>query len=315
MTVPMTAPATTRLVITTPGIYADVPEADYHRDPVKGGSLSASGAKLLLPPNGCPAKFDYKRFRPEEPKDVFDLGKAAHYMVLGVGAAPVELDFKDRRTNAYKDAAADARAAGRIPLLPEQMAQVQDMALAITDHPDAAALLAPGTGQPEASLFWRERFYWQNKAVPPVTYRRQIWRRARFDWLSHQRLKDGRLVIPDYKTARSAEPNQFMKAVDEHGYHMSAAWYQDAARGVGLVAPDEDVACLFVVQEKDPPYVVSVIELPPDALQWGRDLNTEAMIKYADSERTGRWGGYADSIVMPELPKYAHYRYKEIVGE
>lgn len=307
-------------LITEPGIYPDMPEEEYHRDPVPGGSLSASGAKLLLPPDGCPAKFHYARHRPQAPRDHFDLGSAAHHLVLGVGPQPVELDFDSRRTNDYKDAAADARARGQIPLLPEQMAQVQDMALVLLDHPDAAALFAPGTGLPEQSLFWHEKFYWQEPGghIPPRTHLKpRFWRRRRLDWLSHQRLKDGRLVIPDYKTTNSSEPNQFMKSVDKFGYHQDAAWSIDAVRAVGLVDPDDDrpPAFLFVAQEKTPPYVVTVIELPPDALMWGHELNKEAMIRYAESERTKRWGGYSDRIEMPALPKYAEYRYEEIVNE
>ena len=42
------------------GVY-DLPAAAYHRDPVEGGSLSASGAKKLMPPS-CPALF--KAWRP-----------------------------------------------------------------------------------------------------------------------------------------------------------------------------------------------------------------------------------------------------------
>ena len=36
-------------MIDKPGIY-DLGEAAYHADPVEHGSLSASGAKYLLPP-------------------------------------------------------------------------------------------------------------------------------------------------------------------------------------------------------------------------------------------------------------------------
>jgi hypothetical protein len=309
----------TRTVITKPGIYPDLDEADYHADPVPYGSLSASGAKLLLPPGGCPAKFRYQQGRPQPPKAHFDLGTAAHHLVLGVGPQPVELDFGNRRSNAYKDAAANARAAGQVPLLPEQMAQVQDMAAAIGDHPDAAALFAPGTGSPEQSMFWTEKFYWQEPGghVPVRTHGRPLWRRARLDWLSHQHLKDGRLVIPDYKTADSSEPHEFMKAVNRFRYHMSAAWYIDAVRAVGLVPEEEDrdPAFIWVVQEKEAPYVVTVIELSPDAKRMGQELNTEAMDRYSEARRTKRWIGYSDKIEMPSLPKFAEYQHEEIVNE
>lgn len=309
---------TTRWKITKPGIYDGMPAEVYHRDPVPYGSLSSSGARLLLPPDGCPAKFEYARTHPEPPKKHFDLGNAAHHLVLGVGPQPVEIDFADMRTNAAKDAAKEARERGQIPLLPDQMATVQDMAAVLMDHPATAPLFAPGTGKAEQSLFWAEPFTWRSPRQPlgEMAHQRRLWRRARLDWLSHQRLADGRLIIPDYKTAVSAEPTQFMKAVVQHGYHQQAVWYTDAVRGVGLVGKEEDreAAFLFVVQEKKPPYVVSVIELPPEALMWGRELNTESMIRYSEACLTGHWGGYSDKIEMPSLPAYAQYQYEEIVN-
>jgi hypothetical protein len=293
------APELTPFAVTQPGVY-NIPADIYHADPVPGGSLSSTGARKLLPPDGCPAKYRYWTTHPEPPKKHFDLGTAAHHLVLGIGARPVELDFMDMRSNAAKDAAYDIRAAGDIPLLPDQMATVQDMAAAIHDHPAATALFAPGTGQPERALFWRQD---------------GIWRRALLDWLSGQRLKDGRLIIPDYKTAKSAQPREFMRSVISYGYHQQAAWYMDAVRGAGVLDKDEDrdPAFLFVVQEKTPPFVVSVIELPPEAIMWGRELNAEAVKIYRECRKSGRWPGYSDAIEMPSFPAWADYMYEEIV--
>ena len=73
------------LVITEPGVY-DIPEGAYHADPVPGGSLSRSGAKLLLQ---SPAKFDWRRTHGVKPKRAWDIGTAAHTEVLGTGAEMV----------------------------------------------------------------------------------------------------------------------------------------------------------------------------------------------------------------------------------
>lgn len=309
----MTAPDLTASVVDKPGIYTDMPAEVYHADPVRHGSLSSSGARLLLPPEGCPAKFYDRITHPEAPKDHFDLGSAAHHMILGVGAQPRELDFANRRTDAYKDAAAEARAAGQIPLLPEQMEVVQDMASVMYDHPFAAALFTPGTGVPEQSFFWREDFWW--RGGDHQMHRRQLWRRARLDWLSQQRLKDGRLVIPDYKTAVSSEPNEWLRAALRHGYHQQAPWYIDALVACGLAEDKDEVAFLFVVQEKTRPYPVTLIELPSDAMMWGRELNNKAMSVYAECRRTKHWPGYSEQIEMPAFPAYAEYLYEGIVNE
>ena len=54
-----------------PGVY-EMDEATYHQDPVPGGSLSASGAKLLLPPS-CPALYAWRRDHPKVSAE-FDFG-------------------------------------------------------------------------------------------------------------------------------------------------------------------------------------------------------------------------------------------------
>lgn len=299
-------------IITTPGIYTLTAE-EYHADPVPGGSLSSTGARELLDVyGGCPAKFRYHLTRPRPPKREFDLGNAAHHLVLGIGPTLVEVDAMDYRTKAAQRASAAARDAGQIPLLPHEMQQVQDMAAVLLDHDDAAALFAPGTGQPEASLFFDGKA-WMTPAWPKGTG--PVKRRARLDWLSHQRLPDGRLVIPDYKTARSSEPARFAKAVVEHGYHQQASWYIDAVAGVGMtdIGDDRPPAFLFVAQEKTPPYVVSVLELDPDALMWGRELNEEALRRYRHCRTTRNWPGYVQGIGMIGLPKYAEYSYEKML--
>ncbi len=80
-------------LIDRPGIFEDVPEDVYHGDrslaPELGRSLSASGAKVLLK---CPARFNWERDNPPPPRDVFDLGTAAHTLILGTGQPFVCVD-------------------------------------------------------------------------------------------------------------------------------------------------------------------------------------------------------------------------------
>src|SRR5258706_418444 len=94
-----------------PGIY-DLPEDDYF---ARTNALSASGAKLLLPPS-CPAKFRWALDHPVH-KDVFDFGSAAHKMVLGAGPVLEVIDVADWRTNKAKDAREYARMNGCVPIL------------------------------------------------------------------------------------------------------------------------------------------------------------------------------------------------------
>lgn len=273
------------------GIYA-LPDDVYHSDPVRGGSLSASGAKKLLPPS-CPAIFDYERHNPPTPTHAFDLGHAAHKLVLGIGPDVIEVKHPDWRTNAAKDEREQIRQAGGVPLLTKDYEVVQAMAEALRTHPITRVLFTESSGVAEASLFWQDESA-------------GITRRSRLDWLPNQSSR--RLVISDYKTALSAEPGQFARAAMNYGYHQQAAWYRDAVTALGI---SDDPAFVFVVQEKTAPYLVSVIELDVVALRIGRLLNRKAIDLYAHCTKTGIWPGYADDVELVSLPGWYENSFAE----
>lgn len=290
----MSAPTieTLDFVVTEAGVYDGIPNDEYHRDPVAGESLSFSGAKKLLPPY-CPAVYRWEQDHPVH-KDIFDFGSAAHQVVLGDPNDRLALfDADGWRTNAAKAHKAEAQAAGLIPILPHQLTIVDEMAAAVRAHPLASKLFEPGTGKPEQSLFW------QDEATG-------VWRRCRLDWLPFAR--GGRLVIPDYKTAESADPETWSKSAANYGYHQQAAWYSDAVRALGL---DEDPAFVFVVQEKDPPYLVTVIELDEVAVHIGRMLNQQALLTYAECKQNDRWPGFSSGVVLQPLPSWYLRQYEE----
>lgn len=277
--------------IVAPGVY-DVPAEVYHADPVPAGSLSSSGARKLLRPS-CPALFKYERDHGQPYKKVFDLGTAAHKLVLGSGPELVDMGPGRWDTNEAKARVKAIRERGAIPLKEAEYQQVQEMAAALRRHPVAAALFNPERGRAEQSLFWQD----------PQT---GIWRRARFDWLPDR--IDGRLIIPDYKTCLSAEPEALRKSVYNFGYFQQAPWYIDAAVALGLHGGAKP-AFVFVAQEKTPPYLVTVFELDVVALGIGRDLNRKAIDLYAECVRTGRWPGYSDDIELLSLPGWVENTY------
>ena len=303
----------TDIVITEPGVY-DIDESTYFGS---DHALSCSGAKLLLPPS-CPAKFFWQQDHPVY-KDVFDYGSAAHKVVLGSGpdievidAAHIQrmADCADDpklaklyaetaakgdpdawTTSAAKAAKANARAAGKIPFLRRDYECVIAMADAIRRHPMASALLNPEFGHAEQSLFWRD----------PES---EVLLRCRLDVLRDK--VDGTLFIPDYKTADSAHPETFARSAANYGYHMQDAWYTDGAAALGY----KDPTFVFVVQEKDPPYLVSAVELTEEDRRAGRARNRRAITEYQKCVRSGEWPGYVpdDDICYLRLPAWARTR-------
>jgi hypothetical protein len=277
-------------VVTKPGVY-DMTDVEYHADPVPGGSLSSSGARMLLPPS-CPALYHYRKTHPQPPKRTFDFGHAAHQQVLGVGPELVEIDADTYRTKAAQEQRDAAYAEGAVPLLPAEYEQVQGMAAAIREHPVASALFNPKRGRAEQSLFWRD-------TVSGVQMR------ARLDFLPDP--GPSRMIVADYKTTVSAEPSAIERTIYQHGYHLQADWYLDAVHCLGLA---EDPAFVLVFQEKTPPYLVTVVEPNVDALMWGRVLNQKAVDIYRHCKETGRWPGYSDDVVLAQLPPYAEKQYE-----
>lgn len=262
-----------------PGIYPDIPEAEYHADViVPGGSLSSTGARAIL---SSPARYAWDRDHPPT-SAAFDVGTAVHTRVLGTGAKVDVLDFDSWRTDAAKDAAALSRANGRVPMLAKDYAPIDAMASRILAHKGARALLE-SPGQREVSVF----------APDPAT---GVWMRGRIDHLSDD-------AIVDVKTATSAEPGAFGRKSAEYGYDVQAEWY---SRLVGIVRGDVPPV-LFVAVEKYPPYLVSVVELDAEYAQIGKSRADRALRTYAACVESGDWPGYGDDTHLVGPPTWLAY--------
>jgi hypothetical protein len=262
-------------------LLLDLPEEDYHADP----ALSSTGARRLLT---CPALYRYEQDNPAPPRDTFDFGHAAHAQVLGVGLPIVVGDFTDWRTKAAQAWRDGVRQDGGVPLLTADAEKVAAMADALRTHPLAGALLTPGEGTPESSIFWTDPTW-------------GIDRRARIDW-TRPGTDGGRVILADYKTTTEVSPAAISRTVAAYGYHQQAAWYRDAAAAADL---DDDAVFLFVFQAKTAPYLVHVVELDALALRVGADLNERALQVYAQCTASGRWPGYNDDVTLLGLPAWA----------
>lgn len=280
-------PAPNRL---EPGIH-DLDELDYHARP----ELSSSGAQRLL---DCPAKFQWRRtIGGEEHRDAFDLGHAVHALILGVGRDVVVVEADDWRTKDAKAAKTDAHASGRIPLLAKDWARAKAMADAVHDHPVATVLLDPTVGRVEQSAVWQDP-------------RTGVWCRARFDKLPDL-TDERRLIVVDVKTTLSAKTEDFAKSAASYGYAMQHAWYVDALR---VLLGRDDVAFVFIAIEKEPPYLVNVVELTADFVSIGRERNQRALDLYVQCTRTGIWPGFGEGVNQAEPPKWFVYEHEAQFG-
>lgn len=277
--------------VAKPGAYQMRAE-DYHADPVAGGSLSCSGAKLIIPP-GCPATFAWAREHPPASSEAMELGTAAHREVLGTGwdyaVWPGE-SWSEKGAQAFRK---EARAAGKVPIKTAQHLQIKEMAAAIMRHPAAQILLRAEEVLNEICLFWQDDL--------DGTLNRPIWRRAMVDAVKLA----GRVLVVDYKTAFSADAAQFARAAGNLGYHLQDVWYRQA---VTRTLGDADPGFLFIAQEKSPPYLVGIYELGWESRAAGEAKVERACREYARCQAAGEWPGHQPDgalVEKIELPRWA----------
>jgi PDDEXK-like domain of unknown function (DUF3799) len=286
----------TPTLIDKPGVY-DLPAEVYHADPVKGGSLSSTGARQLLT---CPARYEHQRRHGRPDKKEFDLGRAAHARVLGAGDDVEVIVGTGKNPNAWatdadKAAVARARAAGRTPIKPVDAETIEEMAAALRAHPDAGPLFAR-EGQPEQVLIYQDE-------------ETGVWCRVMADWIPTV-APTGRVLVVDYKSTTNADPAAFARIVAAYGYHDQGAFYTDAVTALGL-DNGNDPAFVIVAQEKEPPYLVSVHPLDSEALAWGRIRMRKARDIYQRCTDTGHWPGYRSDRLAPlALPSYVVHQYE-----
>lgn len=260
-----------------PGVYDDIPLAEYHSDQT---TLSSSGARKLLSPS-CPRKFQYWRDHPEGPKPHFEFGTAAHTLILGDGPQIDVCEYSSWRSAAAQEQQEAARACGATPVLASQYAELLEMARVVREHPMAGPLFAPGTGKAEQSLYWLHR-------GTGVTLR------ARPDWLRPDR-------IVDYKTTTAADLDSIKKDVQKFGYYIQDPWYRMGVKALDLC--DGEPKFTFVFQEKQAPYLITIVELDPDALKTGYQHAERAIWSYAECTASGVWPDYMadDAPYIPQI--------------
>lgn len=275
-------------LIEAPGFIRDMPDAIYHADPVPGGSLSSTFARLLT--KHVPARARSER-KNRKPTKAMNIGKAAHAHALGAGPQLIvwEFDGRTKAGKAEREAVAELLATEAAVAVTEgEREQILGMASALREHAEVAALL--DRCESEVSAFWQEG---------------DVWCRARYDLLESA-------AAYDYKTCELASRRGFSKAMAAYGYHQQAEFYQRGLRALDHPAADERMR--FICQETTPPYLVQIHTPDDEAMEAAETLNDRAINIYKEANRTGIWTGY-DLIAEPTpLPTFYFYDNEEALG-
>lgn len=281
--------------ITEDGIYTDMGSAEYFADPCPVPSLTQSISKILIDRSPLHAWHAHPRLR-KEVKWAEDyvsaqaIGNAAHKLFLGRGKEIVVIEAEDFRTKAAKEARDAAMMIGDVPILPKHMKRATAM-VAVAQEVLGKLGLADFSGDTETVIAWQEG---------------ETWFRSMLDKLS-----TSRTIVLDYKTSGMVcAPYMIGKMMTDAGWDVQGAMHE---RGLDILHPETAGRRrhLFVAQENEVPYAVTVAELTPDCLTMGHKKLQTAVDIWQRCMKHDRWPGYPMEICRPEYPAYAEAKWLE----
>jgi PDDEXK-like domain of unknown function (DUF3799) len=277
--------------IEKPGIYRDFPTDRYFADPCPKESLSQTIAKIILDRSPRHAWQKYlqlnAKFYDEEPYDKAKaIGNAAHKLMLDRGKTLAVEDFPDFRSKearAFKLAAIDTK---REPILRkhfETASEMIDAALGqLSQIPGCDGAFSDGDAE-----------------VVVANCEDGVWLRAMIDWLSPDLLE-----VWDFKTTgKSAAPHGIGRLMADAGWHIQASMHERILDAIDPKGAGRR-RFLYVCQENEPPYALTVNQISEAALTIGRKQLDYAIGIWRDCLKTNRWPAYPPRIILPELPGY-----------
>lgn len=273
--------------VSKPGVYT-LPKDVYHGDSYPAPCCSSGVLKNLLLKSPLHAWMGHPALNLayiEETSDSFDVGQAAHSLLLeGVDKIAV-IDAKDWRTKDAQIAQDNARIDGKIPLLPRQYAAVNAMVKAAREcllTSELGIFDLQEEGVAESSWIWQEE---------------ETWLKIRPDWISN----DNTLIL-DYKTTgNSANPDGIAKIVMSLGYHFQDALYRRGVKALAGKMPN----FVFLFQETSEPYLCSLVSLQGQFAEMGDWKVEQGIALWRQCLSSNDWPGYPTQICYPDLPAWA----------
>ena len=253
----------------TPKIIQE-PDNIYH----SARGLNASALKKLAV---SPAHCQYAKV---EESAALLFGRAAHCLTLephtfGDRFSTLPTEIKQKRGKKYENFL--EKNIGKEILTPSQEMKLRGMETTLFEHPIASKMLQD-TGVAEMSLYWEEK---------------NILCKGRID-----KFNPKTSVLLDYKTTFCSSPDAFSRSAINLGYHLQAAHYIKAIQYCYAVDP----AFIFIAQEKEEPYAVTVFECDEKFIEYGMQERTRLMNIYKECTSTNIWPAYPEEIHSLKLP-------------
>lgn len=258
-------------------IYYDIKSDDYHLRT----EISSSALKRVLI---SPAHYQAYLAEKIEPTPAQILGTCVHSAILEQDYSKYICAPDVRRNTKAWDSFCEENP-GKLPLKQDDYNTVKEMFNAFYAHPMASKLIAKG--KPEVSIIGTHE-------------ETGLKIKGRLDFLAD--VNDD-LYIVDYKTASSAQPNDFKRQIFDFGYQISVAHYKSMAeKALGRNIKD----VFFVVQEKSAPYAIRIFRASDNMLEMGLHLRDKGLYTIKQCQEKNEWPGYEPKVEEIELTSW-HY--------
>jgi hypothetical protein len=278
-------------IIDQPGLYR-TPLEWYHQQCCEGPSFSSSGLRTIV--NESPWHFWSRSplnpdAYPQAPKHHFDLGKAAHALILGdevfedhYVVSPYS-DFRTKDAKLWRDW---MRAKGLTVITESDLGTIQYISENLARSPEAKSALTGDLA--EISMIWQDE----------VT---GLWIKSRPDMIP----SDG-TGFSDLKTTQDASKIGVQRAITKFRYDMQLAL---GVAGVHALIGDIDPECYLIFVQTSEPYTVTPVKLDADTIYYARCWNRKAIDLAAKCLRENHWPMPVEGLMEYTLPPSIVARY------
>jgi len=276
------------VIIPEPGVYANLPAADYHR------YFAASNSLLSLMDEKSPAHVLRSFGVEKKATPAQRLGDLVHQRFLTPNLYTFTRMEKINKTTKEGKAefAALCEEYGAENLLDaETFDQVEEINTALMSNKTVCKLV-------ESLNFVEHTIVWNDQKTGALC-------KGRIDGVT----KLG--VLFDLKTTVSAAREDFRKSIFDWGYYTQAAHYINAARHVGIDANH----FVIIALEKDSGEVAT-FEIDEPTILAGQNQLNRLLPKWKKCVDSGIWPGYPQEIQMLGIPAWAINKLNErTIGE
>lgn len=208
---------------------------------------------------------------PWDSKRSMEKGSGVHAVVLGGKEVVAYFAGKPRRGKEYDEFA--RLHAGKLIVTNSDYDHVMGMADAVHNHKDAMAVLE---GVREHEVDW-------NFLGRACQSHLDCW---------------GGYFITELKSGQTSHPDRFTWQAFRMDYPAQLAFYDEA-----MATPGQRLDHYIVAVEATAPYVVTVFQLTPRAIEKGRQRVRLWFERLLACERADEWPGYSQSIVQLDAPE------------